>query len=92
MEYCVHCGSEVPDDVTIALNAAQSGWKARSATLLDWPARPQQPRVDETLLEQTKGLSRTYDLEPDDAEYGDEGDTRNTMKRSEPEVFWVLCC
>lgn len=40
--------------------------------LLERPARPQQPRVDETLLEQTKGLSRTYDLEPDDAEYGDE--------------------
>ena len=72
MEYCVHCGSEIPDDVDHCIECGAKRMEGRPATLLERPARPQQPRVDETLLEQTKGLSRTYDLEPDDAEYGDE--------------------
>ena len=66
MEYCVHCGSEIPDDVDHCIECGAKRMEGRPATLLERPARPQQPRVDETLLEQTKGLSRTYDLEPDE--------------------------
>lgn len=73
MEYCVHCGSEIPDDADHCVECGAKRMEGRPVTLLERPSRPrpQQPRADETLLEQTGGFSQTYDLEPADEEYED---------------------
>ena len=55
MEYCVHCGSEIPDDADHCVECGAKRMEGRPVTLLERPSRPrpQQPRADETLLEQT---------------------------------------
>ena len=55
MEYCVHCGSEIPDDADHCVECGAKRMEGRPVTL----------------LEQTGGFSQTYDLEPADEEYED---------------------